>query len=263
MADSIPSLPVEAAQNMLDYLLSTFVQPDLARRVQAGRPLAPGTPVFAIQVVFNIERDPEVRLNEEVGGFMEARVTRAMTKGEVVMPADITEITRAELTDEDPDAAHITALLLADGWCISWDARYNASIIAAHVQAADEFVELAEYAVEKGRLRGFVENAFHAAELLAKAEILALPDAQLLNAKTHRTVAGRFNKWARLGNTELRFAQLRSELERLRAPARYLRGEFGLDETRAREMLATLKEMRTHAEEVAPRRSIAATKGSQ
>lgn len=32
------------------------------------------------------------------------------------------------------DAAHITALLLDDGWHINWDGRYNANLIAAHLQ---------------------------------------------------------------------------------------------------------------------------------
>jgi uncharacterized protein (UPF0332 family) len=149
---------------------------------------------------------------------------------------------------------------LSDGWVISWDGRYNASLIGSHLQAADEFVALAEHAIERGLLRGFVQNAFHAAELLAKAEILALSDEKLLKAKTHGAVAGRFNRWAQLGNTEPRYAKLRNKLEELRAAGPYLRGEFGLDGAQAQEMLATLKAMRSHAEEVAPRRTIAATR---
>jgi HEPN domain-containing protein len=256
MTETAPSLPPEAVQNLFDSLLSTFVQPEAVRRVQAGQPLPPNTPIFAIQVVFNVGRDPEVRLNEEVGGFMEARAARTMAKGEPVTSADISEITRVELTHADPDAAHITALCLADGWHISWDGRYNASVIAAHLQTADEFLELAEVAIEKGLLRAFAENAFEAAELLAKAEILALPDAQLLKSKKHGAVASRFNRWAQLGNTDLQYAQLRNQLERLRGSARYLRGDFGLDQAQAEEMLSTLQEMRRHADEVAPRRTI-------
>jgi transposase-like protein len=72
--------------------------------------------------------------------------------------------------------------------------------------------------------------------------------------RAHGVVASQFNRWARLGNTDQRYAELRNELERLRAPARYLRGEFGLARERAEEMLATLKEMQKHADEVAPRR---------
>lgn len=257
MTESPQLLSPEAAQNLFSSLMSIFVQPELVRRFEAGCPLAPGTQLIAIQVVFNTDREPEVRLNSEVGGFMRARALRSMGEGEPVTSADISEITHVELTDADADAAHITAIQLADGWSISWDGRYNASHIAAHLEAAGEFVELAETALQRGMLRGFAENAFEAAELLAKAEILCLPDEAVLKSKTHGTIAQKFNRRAKVGGTDQRFAKLRNELERLRGPARYLRGEFGLDQGRAEEMLATLIEMRGHVDEVAPRREFA------
>jgi HEPN domain-containing protein len=257
MSDAAPQLPPEAGEKLLKSLFALYVEPELARRVHAGHPLAPGTPLYAIQVVFNVASETAVRLNDEVGGYMQVRAARDLKKGEPVMSNDITDITRVELTDADPDAAHMTAFYLSDGWVITWDARYNASLIASHLQAAGEFVVLAEVAFERGLLRGFVENAFHAAELLAKAAILALPDEVVLKAKTHTAVGGRFNRWAKLGNTDPRYAQLRNELEKLRAAGPYLRGEFAFDGEQAREMLATLKEMRSHTEEVSPRRTIA------
>jgi HEPN domain-containing protein len=256
VTENAPPLPAEAGQNLFNSLLSVYVQPELVRRAEAGHPLPPGMPLLAIQAVFNVGGDTKVRLNEEVKSLAQMRAARPITKGQSVTTEDIAEITRIDLTDEDPDAAHITALQLGDGWHISWDGRYNASVIAAHIQAGAEFVELAEHAVENGLLRGFVENAFEAAELLAKAEVLALPDER--KSKTHGVVASQFNRWARIGNTDQRYAELRNELERLRAPARYLRGEFGLARERADEMLATLKEMQKHADEVAPRRPPAA-----
>lgn len=257
MAENPQSMPPEAAENLFSSLMSVFVQPELVRRFEGGCPLEPGTQLVAIQVVLNVGRDPEVRFNAEVGGFMRARALRAMAEGEPVTSADISEISHVELTDEDADAAHITAIWLADGWSISWDGRYNASHIARHLQAASEFVELAESALERGMLRGFAENAFEAAELLAKSVILSLPDAAVLTSKSHGTVARKFNRWAHVGGTDQRFAELRNELERFRGPARYLRGDFGLDEARAKQMLTTLKEMRDHASDVAPRRVFA------
>ena len=254
MIESSQLLPPEAVENLFSSLMSVFVQPELVRRFEAGCPLSPGTQLVAVQVVFNVDREPDVRFNSEVGGFMRARALRTMAEGEPVTSADISQITHVELTDADANAAHITAIQLADGWSISWDGRYNASHIAAHLEAAGEFVELAETALERGMLRGFAENAFEAAELLAKAETLSLPDVAVLKSKKHGTIAERFNRWAHVGGTDQRFAKLRNELERLRAPARYLRGEFGLDDARAKEMLATLKDMRDHVDELASRR---------
>jgi hypothetical protein len=252
-AEAQPPLLPEAGDQLFRQIESLWLQPELARRAEAGRPLAPAS-VYAIQVVFNVDQDPEVRINEEVGGEMQVRAGRALKAGEEVRSDDITEIEFVQLSDRDPNAAHITAFLLANRWHITFDGRYNAEVIAGHLEAAGEFVRLAEHAVEQALLRGFVENAFEAAELLAKAEILALPDAQVLHGKRHGTVASRFNKWAQLGNTDPSYAQLCNELERLRPSARYLRGKFDLPEERARQMLATLKEMQLHAEAVAPTR---------
>lgn len=257
MSDADSPLPREADRNMLDWLLSEFVEPEIARRAQAGHPPAVGTRFLAIQVVFNVGREPEVRINEEVRSLVTAEAARAIRQGQSVTLDDVARVERVELTEEDPNAAHVTALYLGDSWHISWDGRYNADIIASHLAAAREFVELAEIAVDRRRLRAFAEIAFEAAELLAKAAVLTQPDERLLATKKHATVAAHFNQWARQGNVDRRYALLLNALSELRASARYLRGGFRLDAERAAEMLVTLQAMEQDLVATSPQRESA------
>jgi hypothetical protein len=223
----------EAAQQALSQLVELFVRPEIERRRTAGHP---DEPVRAFQVVFEDNGAHQIRLNTEVRAVARAIATRAVAKGEPLTAEDISDVQQVELTDADPNAAHFTALLIGDGWTLAFDARYNAGRISEHLAAA--------------------ENAFGASELLATAALLPIPDATTRTSKRHGTVAARHNQFAKAGGTETRFARLRNELERLRDSARYLRRELELDEARATEMLATLKEMREHSRDRAPLRRI-------
>lgn len=136
----------------------------------------------------------------------------------------------------------------ASQWSIVFDGRYNRARARQHQDAAEEFAAVADTALSKHRLRAFVESAFAAAELLAKAELLALPDKALLRAG-HGTIASSFNLWARLGNTEQRFADLLNELTEARAGARYLRSSFELSPERARELMEAVRDFVSHVRE--------------
>lgn len=204
----------------------------------------------------NVDRSPEVRLNEEVRGQALARAKRAIRAGEVVYVDDIGGVERFELGDEDPNAAHVTLMARAGGWDVAFDGQYNAARVAEHLAAADEFLVLAEVALERQLPRAFAENAFAAAELLAKAELLPLPDEVLLRAKTHKTIASRLHEWAELGNIDARFARLLTDLERLRAAARYLRAPFSPEAGSAQAQLALLRDMRAHIAATAPSRDL-------
>lgn len=241
------------AANLLQHIFSIYVQPELARRVQAGTPVPPGTPLFAIQAIFRVDRDAEVRLNEQVRGVLEARAKRPLAAGEPVNSNDISRIDAFHLAEADADAAHITALQFEDGWGIAWDGRYNAILITGHLESAQEFVALAEYALEHNLLRGFAENAFAAAELLGKALLLRIPDQRLLTARTHNAIKAEFNRWGKLGITDTQFPTLLNELGALRSQARYVRGDINLPRERAEEMLVTLRSLQAHAIDVSPR----------
>lgn len=124
------------------------------------------------------------------------------------------------------------------------------------MDAAREFFGQAKIALEAGRLIAFPETAFAAAELLAKSELLTLPDRAFRDSRRHGTIRARYNEWAHSGNTEQRFADLLNQLDAQRTPSRYLRGADGLSATKAEEWMAILRDMLDHVVEVSPDRSL-------
>jgi hypothetical protein len=103
-------------------------------------------------------------------------------------------------------------------------------------------------------------KAFPAAEMLARAELLRLPDPRINSAKTHGTVRSRYNLWGRLGITDPRFAVLLNSLGELQEKAKYRRSQFVLTPSKAAEYLETLRDMRRHVE-LRPKRTVSLPSG--
>lgn len=245
-----------SGEEMWEWMRTTHLEPEIGRRLAAGE-LEQGEAIWIAQVLFWHDRPAEVRLNGEVQGRLEVEARRAVEKGEEVTTEDMGRVSAFLLPEADGDAAHVTMLVTATGHFLLFDASYNAVRIEAQLRASDEFLAMAGLALEAGRLRAFAENAFGACELLAGAELLSLPDKRVMT-RTHRTLRSFYNQWARLDNTDPRFAGLLNRLGELRTPGRYLRAEFTFEEAEARETLAVLVEMREHVESVRPQRTLAA-----
>ncbi len=243
------------AQELFEHLLHGLVEPELERRIQAGT-IEVGTPIVAMQALYWIDRPTQVRINSEVGGIAQVRATREIVRDQDVTTDDFDLVSRFELLDADRDAAHMTALLHKEGWSLATSFTYNTNRIHDHIDAAAEFVTTADQALADGRLRAFSENAFAAAELLAKAELLLLPDKRLINKMRHGTVRSYFRAWTRLENADAAFSDLLNQLDDLRGTARYLRGPFTLQQQQAEEMSAVLAQFAEHVAAVAPPRSI-------
>jgi HEPN domain-containing protein len=246
---SIDGMAQRTAQASFEWLMHR-VDDEIRRRTAAGMWETP-TDVYMAQMLFWVDRPAQIRLNSEVRGWMRARAARDLKAGEEVATADFYEITSYRPPEDDEDAAHVTALRHAGGWSLAMSFSYNTARIAQHVEAADEFLATARHALAQGRLRAFAESAFAAVELYAKAELLALPDERLLKGG-HRTVAGNYSLWARLGNTDKAFARLLHDLGDLRREARYLQVPLTVTKEQARTMLATIHQMSEHVRDGRP-----------
>jgi HEPN domain-containing protein len=240
---------------LLQQAFELWIEPEIERRRQAGR-LPDGFKLHAAQVIFDMELDaPEVRLNDEVKAALQIRVDRAIEPGEPVRWADVTELVDLQLTDQDPNAGHLTVLSRPDGWWITFDFRYNATRIAETLQAATEFLASARSALDKGHTRPFVDTLFSATELLAKSILLVVPDKRLVTSRRHGFISARYNIWGgKLGNVPRPFVELLNDLERMRGSARYLDKAFSLDREKAQAMLTTAEEMLAHVTERSPKR---------
>ncbi len=188
----------------------------------------------------------------------EVRVTKDVAKGDPITAADFSELTAVELTDDDPNAGHITIIAKDNVWLISFNFQYNAKRVSEVIAAAEEFFTTAKSAFEKGHYRPFVDNLFSAVELLAKATLLPHYDKAMLTAKSHKLIKTRFNQWSHLGNVENRFAKLLNGLEDMRKSARYSMDSWGVSPSQAEQMLSETAELLRLAKLRAPSRRLSA-----
>lgn len=249
-------LPRDAGDELWRWFREVHLGPELKRRIEAGT-IQVGDPLFRAQVLFRMSQEqPEVRINHEVVGTAQISAHGPIDKGDAVTQRQIKEITGFLLPEEDADAAHLTWLVGAKGGKLFFDGTYNTLVIDQHIAAADEFLVLARLALKGKALRGFIENAFSAAELLAKAELLPLPERRVLEGRKHTQIRSLYNQWAQLGNTEIRFAALLNRLGDIRRAARYLKEELDLGPAAPEELLADLEDLREHVETTRPRRDL-------
>jgi hypothetical protein len=78
-----------------------------------------------------------------------------------------------------------------------------------------------------------------------KAELLSYAAAvpEVADSKSHGRLRGTYQLWARLGNTEQRFARLLNELDRRRPALTYCLGDDARDASVAREQQAELRDL--------------------
>jgi uncharacterized protein (UPF0332 family) len=146
-------------------------------------------------------------------------------------------------------------LQIAEGQAIAFDFRYNSAHAAGLSTRAPEFLFAAEAALNAGYLNAFAENAYTAAELLAKAELIVSLDTDLATAKTHKRVLSSYNQQLKLANTSQDAARVLNRLASLRTTSRYGHRQPSLTEPEAREMLVVLHAFLERVESRRPRRA--------
>jgi hypothetical protein len=240
-----------------DWICQTYFHPEVEVRRSDGRDT---TSFDNAQIIFRFDRAPEVRFGTEVLGrqIVEGRLELAGLADEGGVAAVQNDST-FELPDQDSAAGHVTAINRASGLDLVICGAAGEQPIKTELDGADEFIDSAERALD-GPPGPFANATYPAAEMLARAELLRLPDPARTSAKTHDTVRARYNHWARFGNTEARFAELLNVLGDLQDKAKYKRSQFSLTSSKAAEHLQTLHDMRRHVER-RPRRTVALTAG--
>jgi hypothetical protein len=228
-APTTEDMQAEANRRTVDDVFRIWITPEVERRQAAG--LVPKPYGLAkAQVVLNVDRPVQVRLNDEVRAVMLVdvadEVKQTLQRGQPIAWDAINSITDVRLTEDDPNAAHITMIVVPGrGWGMFFDFRYNAARVAETIDAAGQFLATAEFSARQGYGRSFAENLFSATELTAKAMLLMLPFPELLTSKKHAAVASKLNQFGRHPqNVDRRFVDLHNELGRMRGEARYVAG---------------------------------------
>lgn len=234
------------SQKIFQQAIDLWVKPEIDKRKSLNR-LPNDFKLRSAQILFSLDRGwNKVRLNEEVKAVAKCKINCAKDKGDAVYEKDIDEIESIDLTEKDPNCAHIT-LLFKNNWVISFDFAYNKKRINEYIGASKEFFESAKDNFEKNRLRPFFENSFACAELSAKAVLLQLLDKEILQGKNHSTRINKFKNWVSLGNVKQEHSEILERLNQLRSSARYLCStEFKKE--KSKEIISKLSEMIEFAE---------------
>ena len=235
----------EVIQNLLDV----FVTPEVKRRQDAGMLPKPLELRYAQVILFPDERKPLIRINEEVKAKAKVKFHSGISKklGDLIYEHEIEAIEHVELgPNDDPDCRYIF-LYFKGKKSIAWfDFRRNKALAAKHIDRAKEYVSTAHDCLQGKRLVPFVDNLFDAAELSAKAVLLAMHDYSptLRKKSTHSAIQLRYNRFANLGNVIPKYKSTFNRLTGLRTSARYLKGApLKLADEETREMLDTVNKM--------------------
>jgi uncharacterized protein (UPF0332 family) len=250
----------EFYRKVSEHILELYVLPEVKRRQEEGGLETP-VELHASQVIFySDKRKPGIRINSEVKALAKMKLKPGVSKepGEPVFENELEGLEELHLTkDEDPDCGHATLLKLNDRWLLAFDFIYNKGLAGKHIQAARQFVEVAKFSLEEHLWSAFVDNLFSAAELSAKALLLALiPDARFREKATHRAIHRRYNRFAHLGNVDSECVQVFNELSKLRYPARYLEADFSISEDEASNLVETVSQMIEDASQVVVRSDV-------
>jgi hypothetical protein len=236
-------------QPLFDDMVTRYVLPEVERR-RADATFDDDL-VFRFQVLLPEGGEPEVRLNHEVAGTVMVTATRTIAAGEEVTVDDISGVSEYTPGPEDAGVPHVTGFLHRDGWSLVFEFnRGGHSDRFEFLRLGGDYLETAREALDGGRLQAFADNAYSACELLAKAELLSSrPTVELvLNSHSHAGVSRPYNAWAKLRNSDPRFAKLLGRLAEMRPAARYLQRELPLDPAGATDLLHLLEEMHAHVQ---------------
>jgi hypothetical protein len=141
-------------QDVVDW----FVQPEVAARRIAGE-LPTDPAIYRFQVLLHPEGEPEVRLNEQVGGVVKAVATRTIEPGEEVTD-DFSGVSSYEPKPEDVGVPHITSFAHREGWSVAFDFTYRHPRSADYLERGHDFAETAREALAAGRVGTALDNAF-------------------------------------------------------------------------------------------------------
>jgi len=245
-------LEQEAQQRLFDQFMQLFVLPEIERRKNDN--LLPKNFVLkSAQVIFSgDDTKPVVRLNEEARILASVKLKDGIkiNKGDIVRQNQIEDIQILGLPDdEEGKYAHISMAKVGDHWFLAFDFRYNKELARACFDTAKQFFDSAQEAFKQKRPAPFIDNLFSSIELLAKAELLLIPDPKFKKKATHKGIQLKYGKYVDIGNAKPEFKATLNKLAKLRDSARYLKSDFKLSDEEGQKYLAIASDMISYLEE--------------
>lgn len=245
-------LDYEARQRAFDQFMQLFVLPEIERRKKEGG-LSEEFILKKAQVIFSGDGTrPVVRINDEARILAKVKLKDGIkkNKGEVIRWNDIEDIKMLRLPDDEEEKyAHISMMRVGGHWLLVFDFRYNKGLARTCVEVAKQFFDSARDALEKKRPAPFIDNLFSSIELLAKAELLLIPDPKFKQTATHKGIQLKYGRYVDIGNAKPEFKATLNKLSGLRDSARYLKSDFNLSDEEGQKYLVIASDMISYLEE--------------
>jgi len=216
---------LEFTSSVLQNAFDLWFDPEIKRR-QASGSLPTPFHVWAVQVLLEVGKPPSIFLNDQLKGVLQAQILpdfkSPVERGAEIRFDELGDIVGMQLTNDQPNAGHLTAILHRNNWYLLFDFRYNAARVARHLSVAREFLSAAESAYAAKHYHPAIDNLFASVELVAKSYLLMLPDERVLTSARHGFVSTHFNiHGGKHGNVDPAFVSLFNELAGEWTSARY------------------------------------------
>lgn len=239
-------LDLEAQKRAFNDILQIYVLPEIRLRREKGE-ISGKYVLTAAQVLLSGGgQKVVVRLNDEVKIMSKVKLKDGLNKkvGSVVSMNEISEIGFFQLPDEEePNFGHISLIRLGDSWYFGFDARYNKGLARKHLSVAKQFYQSGKTMYQQKLWSPFIDNLFSAAELLAKSELLLMPDEKFAKRASHGTIKAKYNQFVNIGNADPEYAKALNNLGALRSRARYVTGDLQISDDEAVDILNVVQEM--------------------
>lgn len=244
-------LDKEGQQRSLNQFMQLFILPEIDRRKRDGK-LPTNFTLTQAQVIFAGDGSrPVIRLNEEAKIKAKVKLKEGVkcNKGDLVKLSDIDHIAMIRLPDDEEEKyAHLSMIMINGEILFTFDFRYNKGEARNCFNVAKQFFNSAKDAVEKNMPAPFIDNLFSCVELLAKSELLLMPDPKFKRKSTHRNIQLKYNKYVDIGNAKLQFKTALNKLAGLRDSARYLKSDFKLSDEEKKQYIGIASEMISYIE---------------
>ena len=212
-------LGAEHAGTLFTHVWEVWFRPEIERRQTEGT-LPSAFMLYMAQVLFTPDGKLRILLNDEVKGEGLLRAPRPVEKGEPLYSNDLQHIESFELPDDLLDSGHFTIFHSGEDWRVFFNLLSGRPKAKDMLELADQFLDVALSAKERGHAGPAVDNLFSACELTSKAELI-LHRNPAATSKSHGPVSSEINRWAGLGNIDVAFVGLFNRLSQQRPNARY------------------------------------------
>lgn len=211
------------SDNTFKNLITIYFDPEIDRRKKVSL-IPENFELLAAQaLIFPDDRKNIIRLNDEVCAKVKLKegvnhsASDFFPNAEDIESIDINE-------DEYLDCGHIIIIRFKNCFQLKFDFIYNKKRCNALLKNSLEFLATAKFALENDYLNSFIDNAFSAFELLAKANLLLEANKSVQGKTNHKAVNTNFN--LRFKNSllqeEVDLRQIFNKLSEERRNARYL-----------------------------------------